>query len=84
MARTKRKTTSEMTGRDWIHLGIIAVVCNFVLPPVLRWLGVPAIPCLHLPKTVVMGLISVACVGVLVWFVGHVRRERREHRRGST
>ena len=75
----KRKPTVK----DWIYFGIILVVCNFVVPPVLRWVGVPQDlwpgPD-RVPPDVAMGLITVACVGVLIWFTWHVRRERRSPR----
>jgi hypothetical protein len=75
----KKKTIRELTVKDWIHLAIIVIVCTFVLPPLLRWLGADALQARVL-TAVGPGGVVVASVAVLVWFTWHVRRERRSTR----
>jgi threonine/homoserine/homoserine lactone efflux protein len=81
----RRKDGTPMTRKDWIVLGVLLVLNWFVLSPalhwLLRWLGVPEDwGVYNLPPDVRMGLLTVICLGVLVWFAWHVRRERRSPR----
>ena len=70
-----------MTRKDWVVLGVLLVLNWFVLSPalhwLLQWLGVPEdLGVYNLPPDVRMGLLTVICLGVLVWFAWHVRRQR--------